>query len=69
MKEQRAHIEAVKALIMNEVNVKEIQVCGRCCRCTGKKSEMRLQEVGTEIRKTDESCGCCRGRNVSGGYR
>ena len=67
--EQRAHIEAVKALIMNEVNVKEIKFVDGAAGVLVKKSEMRLQEVGTEIRKTDESCGCCRGRNVSGGYR
>ena len=38
--EQRAHIEAVKALIMSEVNVKDIKFVGRCRRCAGKESEV-----------------------------
>ena len=65
---QKRHIEAVKDLIMSEVNVKEIQLRGRCFRRTGEESKMRLQETGSEIRKTDEGCGCCCCRNVTGGY-
>ena len=38
--EQRAHIEAVKALIMSEVNVKDIKFRRRCRRCAGEESEM-----------------------------
>lgn len=37
--EQKAHIEAVKALIMNEVNVKDIKFVDGDCRRIGEEGE------------------------------
>ena len=64
--EQKAHIEAVKALIMNEVNVKDIKFVDGDAGVLVKKVKCDFKKLGPEIRQTDEGCGCCCSGNVSG---
>ncbi len=64
--EQKAHIEAVKSLIMNEVNVKEIKFVDGAAGVLVKKVKCDFKKAGAEIWKTNESRSCCRCRNVAG---
>ena len=49
--EQRAHIEAVKALIMNEVNVKEIQFVDGAAGVLVKKGKCDFKKLGPKFGK------------------
>ena len=49
--EQRAHIEAVKALIMNEVNVKEIQFVDGAAGVLVKKVKCNFKKLGPKFGK------------------
>ncbi|MCO7112389.1 DUF5915 domain-containing protein [Bacteroides uniformis] len=49
--EQRAHIEAVKALIMNEVNVKEIQFVDGAAGVLVKKVKCDFKKLGPKFGK------------------
>ncbi len=64
--EQKAHIEAVKSMIMNEVNVKEIKFVDGAAGVLVKKVKCDFKKVRAEIRQTNESRSCCCSRNVAG---
>ena len=49
--EQRAHIEAVKALIMNEVNVKEIKFVDGAAGVLVKKVKCDFKKLGPKFGK------------------
>ena len=55
---QQESIEAVKALILNEVNVKELKFVDNAAGILVKKSEVRLQEAGPALRQDHEGIGC-----------
>ena len=66
--EQRAHIEAVKTLIMNEVNVKEIKFVDGAAGVLVKKVKCDFKKLGPEIRQADESRCRSRCRNAAGSH-
>ena len=66
--EQKMHIEAVKDLIMSEVNVKEIKFVDGAAGVLVKKVKCDFKKTRPEIRQTDESCRRSRSRNVAGSY-
>ena len=66
--EQKMHIEAVKDLIMSEVNVKEIKFVDGAAGVLVKKVKCDFKKLGPKLQQTDESCRRSRSRNVAGSY-
>ncbi len=65
---QQESIEAVKALILNEVNVKELKFVDNAAGILVKKYQAGLQEAGPALRQDHEEPGCRYPKHESGGY-
>jgi len=63
---QKAHIEAVKSLIMSEVNVKELNFVDGTAGILVKKVKCDFKKLGPKFGKQMKAVACSGCRNVSG---